>query len=389
MELRDRLEPVISVAAEHAASVDQEARFPAEAVSALRDSGLMGLTLPADVGGLDGTPLDMIRVLEAIAGACGSTATIALMHFAACAPLAAAPPAGDPDLLTRMASGRALGTLALSEPASRSHFWAPASRPRRANGVLRISVKKSWVTSAGHADVYVMATQTPDGTGVDLYGIREGTAGAELAGSFRGMGLRGNASAPMTFELALRDDMRLGSSGAGADLMLGSVLPWFNLGNAAVSLGLSRAAVEGAVEHATGARLQHLDQTLSALPTIRAQLAKMSIELEAASAYLDKTAELVADPREDTALFVLGCKAACNDASLRITDAAMRVCGGAAFSQHLQLERCFRDARAGHIMAPTADALYEFHGRILTGRPLFDPPAGTDDDASGGGEEPA
>lgn len=72
---------------------------------------------------------------------------------------------------------------------------------------------------------------------------------------------------------------------------------------------------------------------------------------------------------------MLGSKAASNDAALRITYAAMRVCGGAAFSQHLQIDRYFRDARAGHVMAPTADASYEFYGRAVTGRPLFDPPA--------------
>lgn len=100
----------------------------------------------------------------------------------------------------------------------------------------------------------------------------------------------------------------------------------------------------------------------------------MSIDLEATRSYLDRAAARVTQPQDDTPLFVLGSKAAANDAALRITDAAMRVCGGAAFSHHLQVERYFRDARAGHVMAPTADALYEFYGRAITGRPLFDPP---------------
>ena len=65
-----------------------------------------------------------------------------------------------------------------------------------------------------------------------------------------------------------------------------------------------------------------------------------------------------------------GCAAA-NDAALRITDTAMRVCGGAAFSEHLQVDRFFRDARAGHVMAPTADVLYDFYGKAITGQELF------------------
>ena len=76
-------------------------------------------------------------------------------------------------------------------------------------------------------------------------------------------------------------------------------------------------------------------------------------------------------PADDTVLHVLGVKAAANDAALRVTDAAMRVCGGAAFSEHLQVDRYFRDARAGHVMAPTADVLYDFYGKAITGQPLF------------------
>jgi len=47
------------------------------------------------------------------------------------------------------------------------------------------------------------------------------------------------------------------------------------------------------------------------------------------------------------------------------------VCGGAAFSRHLPLERLFRDARAATVMAPTSDVLRDLMGRALTGQPLF------------------
>ena len=50
---------------------------------------------------------------------------------------------------------------------------------------------------------------------------------------------------------------------------------------------------------------------------------------------------------------------------------ALKACGGAAFSKHLPLERVFRDARAGWVMAPTVDHLHDFIGRALTGLPLF------------------
>lgn len=375
MDLTARLEPVLAVAAEHAHDVDVNARFPEEAVAALRESGLLGLTLPAEVGGLGAGPHELVQVVGSLAGVCGSTAMIYLMHVSAAMPVVAAPPSGLPDLLADLATGRALGSLAFSEAGSRSHFWAPVSRATRNGAGVRLNARKSWVTSAGHADVYVASTLTADAETVDLFAIPANTPGVDVAGPWTGMGLRGNASTPMTITTEVPESYRLGPAGGGLDLMLQTVLPWFNLGNAAVSVGLCEAAVNAAVRHTSAARLEHLEQSLSALPTIRAQLARMSIELAATSAYLTQAAGRLVEPREDTMLHVLGVKAVANDAALRITDSAMRVCGGAAFSQHLQIDRYFRDARAGHVMAPTADVLYDFYGKAITGQPLFDSPA--------------
>jgi alkylation response protein AidB-like acyl-CoA dehydrogenase len=152
---------------------------------------------------------------------------------------------------------------------------------------------------------------------------------------------------------------------------MGTVLPWFNLGNASVSVGLASGAAAAAVRHAGGARFEQLDQALADLPTIRQRLARMTVQLNVQRAYLASVAESLAAPDDSTTLHVLSVKAAANDAALEITDEAMRVCGGAAFSAHLGVDRYFRDARAGHVMAPTADVLYDFIGKAVTGRPLF------------------
>lgn len=371
-KIEDALAEVTRVAATHAEQVDTDGTFPVDSVEALRKSGLLGLVLAEEVGGMGAGPVEFTEVLGSIAAACGSTAMIYLMHVAAAVTVASAPPTGLPGLLERMASGEVLGTLAFSEKGSRSHFWAPVSDSVADGDHVRFTAEKSWVTSAGHADVYVMSSKSAaDPTAVDLYAIPAETAGLDVSGPWRGLGLRGNASSPMTVSVSIPAAYRIGEAGSGFGTMMATVLPWFNLGNSAVSLGLSTAAVEAATAHVTGARLQHLDQALSALPTIRAQVAKMSIALTAQKAYLAQAAAKVASPADDTPLFVLGVKASANDAALIITESAMRVCGGAAFSKHLAIERAFRDARAGSVMAPTADVLYDFYGKAVTGLPLF------------------
>jgi len=371
MRFSQALADVVKVARDNAQRVDAEAAFPADAVTELRAGGLLGLVLPEDVGGLGAGPAEFADVVSEIAAACGSTAMIYLMHTAAAVTVAAAPPAGLPGVLTDLASGEALATLAFSERGSRSHFWAPVSAATVDGDLVHLRADKSFVTSAGYADLYVVSTGSPHRTDVDLYAVPGIVDGLTAQGSWRGMGLRGNASAPMTLDVTVPAEYRVGAPGAGFGLMMQTVLPWFNLGNAAVSVGLAAAATDAAVGHVAQTRLEHLGQSLRDLPTIRASVARMGIALATQRAYLRQTADAVSVPNEATMLQVLGVKAAANDAALEITEAAMRVCGGAAFSKALPIERSFRDARAGSVMAPTADALYDFYGRAVTGLPLF------------------
>ncbi|HWX68985.1 MAG TPA: acyl-CoA dehydrogenase family protein, partial [Steroidobacteraceae bacterium] len=316
-------------------------------------------------------------VLETLAEADASVAMVYLMHICATATIAAARAGATvKPTLGEIAAGRHLSTLAFSEAGSRSHFWAPVSRARRNGAGVYLSARKSWVTSAGHAQSYVVSSLAPEGTGPTdstLYLVSANTRGLSIAGPWDGLGLRANASAPMSLEdCEVPGAQQLTDDGAGFQTMLQVVLPLFNLGSAAVSLGLCRAAVAGTATHLKTARFEHLGQSLGeSLPTLRAQLATMQIETDGLAARLDDLAGHLEKPRDTTMLRVLECKAAAGDAAIAVTSTAMRVCGGAAFSRHMSVERVFRDAHAGAVMAPTGDVLREFIAKAVLGMPLF------------------
>jgi alkylation response protein AidB-like acyl-CoA dehydrogenase len=279
-------------------------------------------------------------------------------------------------ILREISAGRHLSTLAFSEAGSRSHFWAPISRAERNGNGLRISAKKSWVTSAGHAQSYVVSALSPEGAGPTdstLYLLAAGTRGLSVAGAWDGLGLRANASAPLALDdCEVPSHFQLTDDGGGFPAMMNVVLPLFNLGSAAVSLGLCRAAVARTTSHLKSTKFEHLGQSLGeSLPTLRAQLAAMQIDTDGLSARIDDLIKHLEKPRETTMLHVLETKAAAGDVAISVTSAAMRVCGGAAFSKHLSIERLFRDAHAGAVMAPTGDVLREFIGKSLLGMPLF------------------
>jgi alkylation response protein AidB-like acyl-CoA dehydrogenase len=368
-----------SVLAPSAGQNDTAGRFSTEAIQALGEAGLLGLLLPADLGGAGLGPRAFAAVTATLAEADASVAMVYVMHILATASIASARPAAGgamTPILQEIAAGRHLSTLAFSEAGSRSHFWAPISRAMRNGDGVHISAKKSFVTSAGQAQSYVVSALAPEGSGPTdstLYLVAAGTRGLSVAGPWDGLGLRANASAPLALDdCHVPSEFQLTDDGGGFPAMLNVVLPLFNLGTAAVALGLCRAAVTGTTSHLTSAKFEHLGQSLGeSLPTLRAQLATMQIETDGLSARIDDLIDHLEKPRETTMLRVLESKAAAGEVAINVTSTAMRVCGGAAFSKQLNLERLFRDAHAGAVMAPTGDVLREFIGKSLLGLPLF------------------
>jgi alkylation response protein AidB-like acyl-CoA dehydrogenase len=364
-------EIVADVVTPLAGVVDREATFPSKAIAALGGAGILGLTSPAELGGGGAGLRDAAAVIERLSQACGSTGMVVLMHYAAAAVVNAH---GSERVRTEIATGQHLTTLAFSEVGSRSHFWTPMSTATAASGAVRLDAKKSWVTSAGEADSYVWSSRpvTADGP-MTLWLVPSSTAGLKVSGGFDGLGLRGNASRPINADgVVLPAASMLGADGAGLDLAMQLVLPWFLVLNAAFSVGLMRAAVRDAVSHLTAVRLEHLHQTLAQQPLVRADIGRMQIEVDRARALLMDTIGAVEEGRDDATLRVLEVKAVAADAASTVTDLAMKACGGAAFRRELSIERNFRDARAARVMAPTTDRLVDFVGRVVCGMPLLD-----------------
>jgi len=364
------------VLAPHAADVDAQGRFPSEAMTALARGGFYGLCLDRRLGGQGEGPATFAAVVEELSRQCASTAMIYVMHMAAAKVIEASTTfAAQEEVLRAAAAGEHLTTLAFSEQGSRSQFWAPVSRLEANGSGYRTQAVKSWITAAQHADSYVSSARSPDAQSPlesTLYWLPRTSAGVQAMGHFNGLGLRGNDSAPMTFEdVAVTSEALLTEHGQGLDCMLQVTLPWFSVGTAAMAHGLCLAAVGATTRHMQGAGFAHNGSQLRDLPNLRARLAEMSVATEQSRALLGHALRELDAPDAATPLWLMRTRMAALQTALQVTDLAMKACGGAAFSRHLGIERHFRDARAGWVMAPTMDHLADFLGRAMTGLPLF------------------
>jgi alkylation response protein AidB-like acyl-CoA dehydrogenase len=358
-----------------AAEVDATGTFPRAGMDALARAGLLGLVSAADVGGLGHGAGAAAAVVRRLARSCASTAMVTCMHYAGTAVIEAH---GPRQVRQDIAAGRHLTTLAFSEAGSRSHFWAPLSTAEEEGGsppgeTVVLNAQKSWVTSAADADSYVWSSLPVAAEGAStLWLVPSATEGLKVTAPFDGLGLRGNGSSPVAaIDARIPRAYMLGPDGGGFDIMMGAVLPLFQVMNAAGSVGIMESATTRAAAHLAATRYEHLDQVLAQQPVARAAVGRMRVRTDEAAALVDDTVAALEGGREDAMLRVLEVKASAGEAATEVTDLAMRACGGAAFRKEVGVERAFRDARAATVMAPTTDMLYDFIGRVVCGLPLF------------------
>lgn len=351
-----------------ARSVDRERAFPAASVHALAEVGALGLVIPKSAGGADGSLRALAAACEAVSAACASTGMVFLMHSVTAATIAAGGGERAGEYLRSMAEGKMLATLAFSERGTGAHFYAPELRAGRSNGAVHVSGRKSFVTSGGHADLYLLLVQGED-EGLDCYALEGTESGVRFDGAWEGLGMAGNASIAMELDVRLSEAARIGSRGQGQDLVFNAVAPFFLVGLAAVNVGVASAASHVAVAHARDRRYPD-GSSLAEIQFIQHALADIDLRVRAARLLVAEAARLGEAGDEEALVAIMEAKVAATEAAARVTERALEVCGGQGYTPTLPIERHLRDARAGAVMAPTNAVLRSWIGKALTGLPV-------------------
>lgn len=366
-----------SVLAEECARVDEEGHWPEGGMRAIGEAGLLGLHMPARVGGHGQGLAALAAVTEELGRHCSSTAMCFGMHSVAAKVLASkATEYHEERFLRPIAQGRHICSLALSEPGTGSHFFLPRAQFRADGDTIVLEGEKSFVTSGGYADSYVVSAVPPgeelDPGSFSCFVVEADRAGLEWKQDWQGFGMRGNSSRGVVMkEVRIPRDNLLGSEGDEIWYVFEVVAPYFIVAMSGVYLGIAQAALDLVVGHLTTRRHEHTGQTLSAVPVLSHQVAEMWIQLERTRQLVHHAARLsdAGDPKAPLALFAS--KADVAEMVVSVTQLAMILSGGRGYARDSHIGRLMRDAQAAHVMAPTTQLLKSWLGRSLLDLPLL------------------
>lgn len=355
--------------------VDRHARWPAEAMQALKDARLTALQVPTRLGGHGQGLAGLATIVETLGRACPSTAMCFGMHCVGTAVIAARTnPLHDERFLVPIADGRHVTTLALSEAGTGANFFLAETALTRRDGELLVEGEKQFVTNGGEADSYVVSTkasvESPAGD-FSCVVVERDSPGITWGPLWAGLGMRGNSSRSMKLQTPVPSGYLLGNEGDQVWYVFEVVAPYFLVAMAATYVGIAQCALTAATQHLGERRHSHTGQALAAQPLLQHRIGELWMQVERARTMLHNAARLGDAGSPDAMLPILACKAQAGETAVAVTNEAMTLCGGMGYRDNGLLSRLLRDARASHVMSPTTDMLKLWIGRLTLGLPLF------------------
>ncbi|MFC8700799.1 acyl-CoA dehydrogenase family protein [Streptomyces anulatus] len=358
----DRARRILPVVAGSAREVDAEARFPAESLEALRGSGLMGLLVPEEYGGLGGGLAELSEVAQILASGCLSTAMIWAMH---CQQTDAVVRFGTPrlrsGLLPRIAAGEVyLGSIT-SEKQTGGHLLTSASPLRESTDGLVVERHAPICTGGAVADGFLLTMRDADDADarrVTLVYADRDQLDVAVSGDWNPLGMRGTHSVALRLSGVIPPHQILGERGEFARIAVDGFIPLGHIGWASCWLGASRQALAELVAVFRSPRRPSSVDLTSDL--VAERLARIRMDNETVSAYLRQCLEEIthcrADGRDVAATSVQihlnTLKVLASELSHRSADRCVELAGlalGYLADSPVPLERHLRDLRSASL----------------------------------------
>ncbi|MTE19318.1 acyl-CoA dehydrogenase [Streptomyces sp. TRM43335] len=345
-----------------AAEVDEQGRFPQEALDALVANDLHAVHVPETYGGGGADALATVIVIEEVARVCASSSLIPAVNKLGSLPVILS---GSEELkrkyLTPLAKGDAMFSYCLSEPEAGSDAAGMKTRAVRDGDHWILNGVKRWITNAGVSEYYtVMAVTDPEkrSKGISAFVVEKGDEGVSFGAPEKKLGIKGSPTREVYFDnVRIPADRMIGEEGTGFATAM-KTLDHTRITIAAQAIGIA----QGALDYAKGyvAERKQFGKPIGDFQGVQFMLADMAMKLEAArqltyaAAARSERVTLGADGKaEDLTFYGAAAKCYASDAAMEITTDAVQLLGGYGYTRDYPVERMMRDAKITQIYEGT------------------------------------
>ena len=335
--------------------IDEAGEYPADLVAKMADLGLMGIPFPAEYGGAGLSYVTFALAVEELSRACASTGLIIDVNISLF---------GEPvwlfgteqqkqKYLTAIATGQAIGALAMTEPEAGSDAAAITTTAVRQGEAYVLNGRKIFITNGEVADYYVVTAKTDRAArtrGITDFIVEKSWPGVSFTTHYEKLGIRGSTTTDVVLDhVKVPVENRLGDEGMGFKITM-DTLDAGRIGIAAQAVGIAKAAHGEASEYVQERR--QFGRPVADFQGVQFMLADMATQIEAAESLMLQAAYL-RDRQVPCARESAMAKLYAGDMAMRVTDDAVQLFGGYGYMREYPAERHMRDAKITQIYEGT------------------------------------
>ncbi|MCT1352613.1 acyl-CoA dehydrogenase [Gordonia hongkongensis] len=339
----------------HAADVDENSRFPEEALNALNASGFNAIHVPEQFGGQGGDSIAACIVIEEVARVDASASLIPAVNKLGTMGLILN---GSDELkqqvLPGIASGEAMASYALSEREAGSDAAGMKTRARKDGNNWVLNGSKCWITNGGKSTWYtVMAVTDPEkkANGISAFMVHKDDPGFTVGPLEKKLGIKGSPTAELYFEdCTIPLDRIIGDEGTGFKTAL-QTLDHTRPTIGAQAVGIAQGALDKAIEYVKDRK--QFGKPISSFQGVEFMIADMAMKVEAARLMVYTSAARAERGEKNLGFISSASKCFASDVAMEVTTDAVQLFGGAGYTRDFPVERMMRDAKITQIYEGT------------------------------------
>lgn len=340
-----------------AKEIDEQERFPSEALARLREMNMMGVCYPKEVGGGGYSYLTYIAMVEELAKYCATTSIMFAAHHSlgAFALSVLGTPEQKEKFLVPLMKGEKLGAFGATEPGAGTDLGSQRTTAEDKGDYWLLNGTKIFITNAYYADTYFISAVTdPElkSRGISAFIVEKGTPGFTFGKKEKKMGIRGSATVELVFQdCKIPKENMLGERGKGFKTAL-STLDGGRISVGAQAVGIAQGAIDCCKKYVT--EHNNGERRISQYQYTQFQLADMQTKVDAARLLVQRAAQAKQDGEPYAQYAAMG-KLFASETAVDVTRRCIDLVGVDGASNNYPFERLMRDSKITEIYEGTSE----------------------------------